>query len=932
MGKYDFEEELSDSDGDDDFLHNEIRALSMVCMQPPSTTSASDGGGTGTANPSNSYNYKDFSDDDDEDDDDLDLVRSIKEQYGCGDDITQPLSLKPLSTLPPVLSDDDEDDFETLRAIQRRFSQYCDAGGAGDAVETKDDSCADKLFQNDAVDMSLGSEFLDIHREDFGQDTCDAVENVETSSHTSSFPLAAQKFIEAIKKNRSCQKFIRNKMLHIEARMEEIKEFQKRLKTLRDFQVQCKKKIGRALSQKQDARVQLVSVPKQRANAKGSEKNVSAMFYGPLENSHVALYKTAMKNFPLSFQREKWSKHDKKELEKKIIEQFQKKMFEKSADVMSALEEPGFANGVDGMITSITNLDITPEIIQDFSGKVDWNQLAYCLDRRRSGAECEARWFNENCYRGYWTSDEDKHLLLLIQKNGIHNWSYVAEKLGTKRTPFQCLARYQRSLNASILKRDWTEDEDAQLRSAVESFGESNWQAVASVIEGRTGTQCSNRWKKTLLPARQRVGKWSINEDKRLRVAVTLFGHRSWHRIAQFVPGRTQAQCRERWVNVLDPSLNRGQWTEEDDMRLRKAIAEHGYCWSKVAVCVPLRTDNQCRRRWKRLFPNEVPLLKAAKDIKKTALISNFVDRESERPALGPNDFVPLCITNSINEQENENVSQARKKSRKSREAEPTREVDSRCGLKRVRSRKRKKSDRSTESNSDCGDTRSDNRYDVLKDKKRRAVRSGSKKRKQTGNCNLATEPKKSCESTESQESHENRKLETRNSPIIIRSRRPRGVKLKELPLISHCGVSQATGIHATDMNENTHVHSSNQDTVLEVLQSTSSNSQLGVHGGKVEVSNIDTMKKKKRSSKVQPRSSLVETTLGKNGKEMELITCNDGNETHSMDPAGSSKENAVKKQKKSTLHPNQSVEWEDLPLAILFKRTVTRIQRKISS
>lgn len=54
------------------------------------------------------------------------------------------------------------------------------------------------------------------------------------------------------------------------------------------------------------------------------------------------------------------------------------------------------------------------------------------------------------------------------------------------------------------------------------------------------------RWNKTLLPARQKVGKWSINEDKRLRVAVTLFGHKSWHRIAQFVPGRTQAQCRER--------------------------------------------------------------------------------------------------------------------------------------------------------------------------------------------------------------------------------------------------------------------------------------------------------------------------------------------------------------------------------------------------
>lgn len=134
MGRYDFEEELSDSDPDDDFLQHEIQALSKACMPPPppTTTPTSDGGSTAaaTVNPSTAYDDKEFPDDDD-DDDDLELVRSIKEQYGYVGDINQPLSLKPLTTLPPVLSDDDEDDFETLRAIQRRFSQYCGSNDAG---------------------------------------------------------------------------------------------------------------------------------------------------------------------------------------------------------------------------------------------------------------------------------------------------------------------------------------------------------------------------------------------------------------------------------------------------------------------------------------------------------------------------------------------------------------------------------------------------------------------------------------------------------------------------------------------------------------------------------------------------------------------------------------------------------------------------------
>lgn len=88
---------------------------------------------------------------------------------------------------------------------------------------------------------------------------------------------------------------------------------------------------------------------------------------------------------------------------------------------------------------------------------------------------------------------EDKNLLVILQQRGLNSWIDIAESLRTNRTPFQCLARYQRSLNACIMKREWTVDEDAQLRKAVGDFGEGNWQLIASALQGRTGTQCSNR-------------------------------------------------------------------------------------------------------------------------------------------------------------------------------------------------------------------------------------------------------------------------------------------------------------------------------------------------------------------------------------------------------------------------------------------------------
>lgn len=95
---------------------------------------------------------------------------------------------------------------------------------------------------------------------------------------------------------------------------------------------------------------------------------------------------------------------------------------------------------------------------------------------------------------GAWTNQEDKKLLFIIQERGnIYNWIEIATFLGTNRTPCQCLMRYQRSLNAYILKKEWTEDEDVQLRAVVEVVGEDDWQLVACQLEGRTNRQCSNR-------------------------------------------------------------------------------------------------------------------------------------------------------------------------------------------------------------------------------------------------------------------------------------------------------------------------------------------------------------------------------------------------------------------------------------------------------
>lgn len=54
-----------------------------------------------------------------------------------------------------------------------------------------------------------------------------------------------------------------------------------------------------------------------------------------------------------------------------------------------------------------------------------------------------------------------------------------------------------------------------------------------------------------------------------LVLAVTAYGPPKpditlpWVEIREHVPGRTDVQCRERWMNILNPELNSGPWSEE---------------------------------------------------------------------------------------------------------------------------------------------------------------------------------------------------------------------------------------------------------------------------------------------------------------------------------------------------------------------------------
>jgi myb proto-oncogene protein len=103
---------------------------------------------------------------------------------------------------------------------------------------------------------------------------------------------------------------------------------------------------------------------------------------------------------------------------------------------------------------------------------------------------------------------------------------------------------------------------DAVANTAKKWWGKeykTDWAAVVASVPGRKKYQCKNRWKDALDPSTGRAsgctGKWTADEDTKLKDAVQMHGGKDWDAISALVPGRTRNQCLNRRHDALDPSI-----------------------------------------------------------------------------------------------------------------------------------------------------------------------------------------------------------------------------------------------------------------------------------------------------------------------------------------------------------------------------------------
>lgn len=153
----------------------------------------------------------------------------------------------------------------------------------------------------------------------------------------------------------------------------------------------------------------------------------------------------------------------------------------------------------------------------------------------------------------------------------------------------------------TVVNEKWSTEEDSRLAKAVKEHGAKNWKNIAKIVGGsRTDVQCLHRWRKVISPELVK-GPWTSSEDKIIIEEVqkvNSLANVKWSEIAQRLHGRIGKQCRERYLNYLDASIKRTEWTEEEDRILFEIQRVIGNRWCEIAKVLPGRSENNVKNRY----------------------------------------------------------------------------------------------------------------------------------------------------------------------------------------------------------------------------------------------------------------------------------------------------------------------------------------------
>lgn len=192
--------------------------------------------------------------------------------------------------------------------------------------------------------------------------------------------------------------------------------------------------------------------------------------------------------------------------------------------------------------------------------------------------------------------------------------SSITKRSGISPVVSSQAAKQTVSYVAEDLIPRWSNSEKSTLIQAVQTFAaeypteEVNWQSIAARIPNRQPIECLMKYRNELDMSINR-GQWSRDEEMRLVDLTQKYRCRFWALVAEELgTQRTPLECLRHYQQSFGTMVicNNESWSKEEDEILMKAVVAYGEKnWQHVANALSGRTRQQCLLRYRRIAKSE---------------------------------------------------------------------------------------------------------------------------------------------------------------------------------------------------------------------------------------------------------------------------------------------------------------------------------------